>query len=488
VGHPTCSPFAACLKRLFTLVITIGLAGVSSCGSRFGPEGASITMRRPTLSTATPAILSASATLGRLGIRKWRFANGLELITAPDRSATSVSYVTTFRVGSRDEDASRQETGLAHLFEHLMFTQTRGGAPGAFDRAIESIGGTTNASTDHDLTSYVDELPAAALGRIIALEADRMTNLDLLDRQVASERDVVLEERLSVVDDSVDGTLDELMYGQAFQHHPYRWPVIGRKEDIQSITKKKATAFYRRHYAPDRAVISVAGQFDEAFVVAEVQAAYGSLAPSPDRDTSAVAVTPERAPGAEIVKRIEQPVPADRFVAGYPAPGLGDADRVAYEILAEILAGGPSSRLFRQLVVERSSASSVQAQVAPTRDPGLFAVWVQMIKGHDSDEADGVLSKEIARLVAEPVPATELVAAKNRLETQFWRELGSSRARAEALGDFDVTTGDFRILVARSSQYAKITAADVQNVARSYLASPARSVVIARPTSLPPAP
>jgi zinc protease len=445
-------------------------------------------MRRPKVSTAPAPLLSASATLGRLELHKWRFANGLELITAPDPSATSVSYVTTFRVGSRDEDAAQKETGLAHLFEHLMFTQTRGGVAGAFDRAVESIGGSSNASTDHDFTSYVDEIPPAALARIVTLEADRMTNLDLLDRQVASERDVVLEERLSVVDDSVDGTLDELMYGQAFVNHPYRWPVIGRKEDIQAITKAKATAFYRRHYAPNRAVISVAGQFDEAFVVAEVQSAYGALAPSSGAEASRAVGTPERAPATEIVKRIEQPVPADRFVAGYPAPGLGDGERVAYEILAEILAGGPSSRLFRQLVVERGSASSVQGQVAPTRDPGLFAVWVQMIKGHDSGEADAILSKEIARLVADRVPAAELVAAKNRLETQFWRELGSSRARAEALGDFDVTAGDFRVLVARSAKYAEITAAEVQNVARSYLGSRARSVVIAHPTSSSPAP
>lgn len=430
--------------------------------------------------TFPPAVLSASATLGRLAIRKWRLDNGLEIITAPDASATSVSYVTTFRVGSRDEDAARHETGLAHLFEHLMFTQTRGRPEGAFDRDLESIGGTSNAATDHDFTSYVDEAPPAALARIIALEADRMTNLDLLERQVASERDVVLEERLSVVDDSVDGTLEELMYGQAFTTHPYRWPVIGRREDIASVTRAKATAFYRRHYAPNRAVISLAGRFDEAQALAAVRSAYGPLAPAPDTGTPAM--SPERAPGREVIARVGRPVPADRFVVGYPAPGLGDADRVAYEVLAEILAGGPSSRLFRQLVVERGSASSVQGQVAPTRDPGLFAVWVQMIKGHDSAEADAILGKEIARLVDEPVPTTELVAAKNRLETQFWRELGSSRARAEALGDFDVTTGDFRVLVTRSGSYASVHQADIARVAQVYLASRARSVVIASPS------
>ena len=422
-----------------------------------------------------------TARLGRLTVRAWRLTNGLQILTVPDDGATSVSYVTTYRVGSRDEDAAARETGLAHLFEHLMFTQTRGAAPGAFDRAIESVGGSSNAATDYDCTAYTDDVPPEVLGRVITLEADRMVNLDLLERQVASERDVVVEERLSAVEDNVDGKLDELMYGQAFRHHPYRWPVIGRMEDIKAFTKDQAVGFYRRFYAPNRAVISIAGRFDEVAAIQRIQAAYGGLPPAPggeDRPTE-----PELAPAAEVSTAIVSPVPADRLVVGYRAPGLDGAERVAYEVLAEILAGGPSSRLYRRLIVEAPLASSVAGQVPATRDPALFAMWIQLTRGHTAEQADAILLEEVGRLVARAVEPAELEAARSRLETELWRELGSSRGRAELLGHFEVVAGDFRLLTARAEEYARVSAPDVQRAASTFLAGRARSVVIARPAA-----
>jgi zinc protease len=445
-------------------------------------------MRKNTAPPPDAPILVAE--LGRLTIRKWRLGNGLVVITVPDPSATSVSYVTTYRVGSRDEDASRHETGLAHLFEHLMFTQTRGSSPGAFDRTIESAGGSSNAATDYDCTAYTDEIPAEVLGRIIGLEADRMVNLDLLARQVASERDVVVEERLSSVEDSVDGKLDELMYGQAFRRHPYRWPIIGRMEDIQAFTKDKALGFYRRFYAPDRAVVSVAGRFDEAATIALIQSAYGGIEAAPrsggaERGGVGAEAQLERAPATLVSTSIPSPVPADRLVSGYPAPGLGDADRAAYEVLAEVLAGGPSSRLHRRLIVEAQLASSVLGQVPPTRDPGLFSIWVQLTRGHTAEQADAILVAEVARLLETPVEPMELEAARNRLETELWRDLGSSRGRAEMLGHFEVVAGDFRLLLGRAAAYGQVSAGDVARVAQSYFGDRARSVVIARPTPSP---
>jgi zinc protease len=448
-------------------------------------------MRKNTSPPPDAPILVAE--LGRLTVRKWRLGNGLEVITVPDPSATSVSYVTTYRVGSRDEDATRHETGLAHLFEHLMFTQSRGSAAGAFDRTIESAGGSSNAATDYDCTAYTDEIPAEVLGQTIALEADRMVNLDLLARQVASERDVVVEERLSSVEDSVDGKLDELMYGQAFRRHPYRWPIIGRMEDIQAFTKDKALGFYRRFYAPNRAVISVAGRFDESATIALIQSAYGGIAAAAEGrggDAGAGAeAPPERAPTTLVSTSIPSPVPADRLVSGYRAPGLGDPDRAAYEVLAEVLAGGPSSRLHRRLIVEAQLASSVLGQVPATRDPGLFAIWVQLTRGHTAEEADAILVAEVARLLETPFAPAELDAARNRLETELWRDLGSSRGRAEMLGHFEVVAGDFRLLVGRAAAYAQVGADDVARVAQSYFGDRARSVVIARPSpSRSPAP
>jgi zinc protease len=422
----------------------------------------------------------ASALLGSLTIRKWRLENGLEVITLPDEGARSVSYLTVFRVGARDENAEAGETGLAHLFEHLMFTGVDSrGSSDMFDQQIEEAGGTSNAMTGHDFTSYIDDLPPGALDRAIRLEADRMVNLTLGPKQIANEREVVVQERLGTVEDSVDGTLDEMVWEQAFRSHPYRWPVIGRMSDIKSVTRDKALAFYRRHYAPNRAVIVVAGRFDESVALEGIRAAYAALPAGPHFD--APTIIPERAPAAEVRTRILRPVPADRLVIGYPAPALGDSDRAAVDVLNELLVSGPSSRLHRLLVVEREIASSVMGDVAPTRDPGLWCLWVQMTKGNDAGRAEDLISREIGRLTTEPIPQRELAAAKNRLETAFWHELASSRGRAEAIGHFDVTTGDFRELIERSGATGRVTTDDLQRVARTFLSSAARSVVVASP-------
>ncbi len=442
---------------------------------------------QPRVASSSPAssapVEVARAALGPLSVAKHRLPNGLEVVLLPDPTATSISYMTWFRVGSRDEDEAAGETGLAHLFEHLMFTQTKAHDVGDFDRTIESVGGSSNAMTYYDFTAYVDDVPPDALDVAARLEADRMTNLDLRKRQVDNERDVVIEERLSSVEDNVDGTLDELMWKQAFKRHPYRWPVIGWMKDIEAVTPEKAVAFYRRFYAPGNAVVIVTGRFEEAAALKTISDAYASP-PAADAVARA-AITPERAPTAEVRATVSRPVPSDRFVIGFPAPGLVDADRAAYEILDEILAGGPSSRLHRELVIDRALASSVHGDVAPTKDPGLYGLWVQTMKGHSAEEVEARVMAAVAALAAKPVGDDELAKARARVETAFWRELASSHGRAERLGEFEIAGGDFRLLFQRADEFARVTAADVQRVAATYLAPGARSVVVARQSGKP---
>ncbi|HEX3903645.1 MAG TPA: pitrilysin family protein [Polyangia bacterium] len=435
---------------------------------------------------APPPTEIARAPMGTLTVSKWRLGNGLEVVLLPDPRATSVSYTTWFRVGSRNEDAAAGETGLAHLFEHLMFTQTKNAAANAFDNKMDAVGGSTNAMTYYDFTAYVDDIPPTEMNVAIALEADRMINLDLRKKQVETERDVVAEERLSSVEDSVDGILDEVMYGQAFKTHPYRWPVIGSMKDIKAITQERASAFYKKFYAPNNAVLVIAGKIDEAATLVAVAGAYGAIPPSKKlpRDD----LRPERAPAGEVRTVLTRPVPADRLVIGFPAPALGASDRAAYEVLNELLAGGPSSRLNRALVVDRQWASSVHGDIAPTRDPGLYAIWIQMLKGHTAEEAERLVVAAAAELAAHPVGAAELGKASARMESQFWQQLGSSHGRAETVGAFEIAAGDFRALLARGAEYARVTAADVQRAAAGYLATGARSVVIARPSGGPAAP
>jgi zinc protease len=465
-------------------------AGTRGAGGPRAPRPAAATSAAAAATTTTesapaPAggapVEVARGSLGALSASKWRLPNGLTMVLLPDPTATSVSYMTWYRVGSRDENEAAGETGLAHLFEHLMFTQTVRHEEGEFDHAIESAGGNANAMTYYDFTAYVDDLPPDQLAVAVRLEADRMVNLDLRKRQVENERDVVVEERLSSVEDSVDGTLDELMYKQAYKSHPYRWPVIGWMKDIKAITPDKAVAFYRRFYAPNNAVVVITGRFDEQAARDLVAAAYGAIPAS--TAPPAPAAKPERAPAALVRASVTRPVPADRFVVGFPAPGLGDVDRAAYEVVSEILTGGPSSRLYRQLVVDKELASSVRGDVAPTRDPGLFAVWVQMTKGHAAEEAEALLMAAAADLAARPVPAAELRKAQARLETEVLRQMSSSHGRSELVGQFEIATGDFRTLFARAGEYAQVTAADVQRIAAAYLAPGARSVVVARPTA-----
>jgi zinc protease len=472
---PAAAIMVVSMASAFSCAATKG-AGVSR--ARPGAKGASVAPSAAGKNAGSPPVEVARAPLGPLSASKWRLDNGLEIVLLPDARATSVSYMTWYRVGSRDEDEAAGQTGLAHLFEHLMFTQTKGAAEGAFDKTIETAGGNSNAMTYYDFTAYLNDLPPGELAVAARLEADRMVNLDLRKKQVDNERDVVLEERLSTVEDSVDGVLDELMYKQAFKAHPYRWPVIGWMKDIKAVTLDKAVAFYRRFYAPGNAVVVLAGQFDEAAALAIITEAYGGIPASEPAERRPA--TPERAPAAEVRAIIKRPVPADRMAIGFPAPGLGDADRAAYEVMAELLAGGPSARLVRELVVDKEMASSVHGDVAPTRDPGLYALWIQLTRGHTAEEAEARVMAAVADLVAKPVSAEELGRALARVETDFWRNLDSSHGRAERVGEFEIATGDFRRLFTRGAELARVTPDDVRRVAATYLGSGARSVVIAR--------
>jgi zinc protease len=178
---------------------------------------------------------------------------------------------------------------------------------------------------------------------------------------------------------------------------------------------------------------------------------------------------------------VTRPVAADRLVVGLPAPGLGDPDRPAFELATELLATGPSSRLYRTLVVEKEIASSVNGDAPSTRDPGLYALWVQATKGHSAEEAETIIETELTRLRDQPVPAAELAKARAQLETTFWRGLTSSEGRADQLGEFEVCAGDYTRLLGRAAEYARVDAQEVRRIARDYFAAGRRSVVIARP-------
>lgn len=425
--------------------------------------------------------LEAEAPAGRgasssMGAKRFRLGNGLGLITAIDRRAPIVALQTWYRVGSRHERPGA--TGMAHLFEHLMFGQTQTLPPGEFDRLVERTGGESNAATWVDWTYYKLSLPARDLRLGVRLEAERMQHLVLEPAPVEAERDVVTNERRERVEDDVDGWLDEQLMAHAFTVHPYRWPTIGWMEDIRALSLPDIRAFYRSWYAPNNATLVCVGDFDEAALLDLVASHYAAMEPQPLAPVARIA-EPEQT--RERVVRAPKPIATDRLLVGYKAPGQDEADWATLEIVATLLAGCPSARLHRRLVIEGEVASSVDAQLTPFRDPSLLRLAVTAARGHSADEILALCDAELAAMAAEPPARAEVEKAKALAETDFWTALVDVDGKAEALGHYETALGDFRKVTAIAERLAAVTVDDVARVVRAYLRPERRTIVIAEP-------
>ncbi len=412
-----------------------------------------------------------------LTIEKHALENGLHIILLRDPSAPVISYHTWYRVGSRHEQEGR--TGIAHLFEHLMFNQTENLAAGEFDRLMESAGGDTNAATWVDWTYYRDNLPASKLGLAVKLEADRMQHLTLTDAQVESEREVVANERRFRVDDDVEGFLSEELFKLAFARHPYHHPTIGWMSDIHAISTDDARRFYRTFYAPNNAVLVVAGDFAPEAALEAIERHYGGI-PSSTIPEASVAAEPAQA--VERRARFAKPVAADRVLFAYKAPAQGDPEWLPLLFAQELLLGGASSRLYRKLVIVDEAAAGAQGMVAPFRDPGVYEIVVSMKRGRSAAEAEAALDAEVARLIEQPIPAAEMDKVRNRMETDFWDNLETADGKAEALGHYETTLGDYRRLFEVAARVQAITAEDVRRAAEAWLRKEQRTVVVAEPS------
>ena len=425
----------------------------------------------------TPLSPLGTYPFGERKISRYVLENGLKLLLLRDDSAPVVSYHTWFGVGSRHETAGK--TGLAHLFEHLMFNETENLPKGEFDRTLEAAGGEVNAATWVDWTYYRDNLPKAELKLAVELEADRMACLTLGETQVESEREVVANERRFRVEDDVDGFLSEELYKAAFTTHPYHWPTIGWMRDIEAISIDDCRAFYRTYYAPNNATVVLGGDVDEEAALALIEAQYGKI-PSSQIPADRAPAEPEQT--SERRLSWPKPVTADKLRIGYKAPALGHADYAALEVASEILFGGNSSRLHRRLVVDSEIASSSHAATAPFRDPGLYEVAVSLQRGHDAAKAEAMVYDELDKLGGSALEPHELDTAKTRLLTHFWRELRPQAGKAEALGHYETTVGDYRKLFAVADGYSAVSASDVARVVKTYLVPERRTVVIATPS------
>ena len=413
-----------------------------------------------------------SSPFGGETLHRYRLGNGLTVLLLVDKQAPVVSYFTWFRVGSRHEKVGK--TGLAHFFEHLMFNETEKLSAGEFDRKLEENGAESNAGTWVDWTYYYESLPADRVGLAIELESERMHRLVLREPQVASEKEVVANERRYRVDDDVEGTAGELLYKTAFTKHPYHWPTIGWMSDIEAYAPADCEAFYRTFYAPNNATVVLVGDMKEDAVLAKIQKAYGiidsSVIPPEDAD-------PEPPQTEERALTIHKPTASEKLLVGYKGPSLGDVDHVALTVLNEILFGGRAARLYRSMVVEKEIASDIRGSVSPLEQPGLYEVFVTTREGHSLPEIESVLDVEFEKVRREVVSPDELSRAKARLELSLLQSLETTSGKAEQIGFYETVLGDPTAAFRRLEAYRRCSESDLRRVARRYLVNSARTVI-----------
>lgn len=405
--------------------------------------------------------------------------NGLKVIVLENHKAPVASFNVFYHVGSRNEQFGK--TGISHLIEHLMFKGTRKLGPEEFSKIIQANGGEDNAMTSSDYTEYFENINRDRLGVPISLESDRMANFD--PQEFDKERAVVAEERRLRTDDQPEDALDEQVRAAAFVEHPYHWPVIGWMQDIQRLTLQDALAYHQIYYSPQNAIVVVVGDFDAGQVLKQIGEAFGAIKNGP-KPPPMPEVEPEQEGERRVELRHAANLPA--FEEAYHVPNLESPDAFALEIASEVLSDGKSSRLYKKLVVDKRMVVEVGAGYDMTSfDPNLFVVSAQMRPGVKTDDAMAEADKEIALLRDQPVGAQELQKAKNLEQAEFVFSQDSILQEAMLLGVYEML-GSYKMVDQYLSNIDKVTAADVQRVARKYFVDTNRTVGVLIPTGVLP--
>lgn len=365
-------------------------------------------------------------------VEAFRLANGLDVVVVPDRRAPVVTHMVWYRNGSADDPAGK--SGIAHFLEHLMFKGTARWPAGEFSKIVAGYGGQENAFTSFDYTAYFQRVPKEHLRAMMDYEADRMTGLAFDESVVAPERDVVLEERRMRVDADPAAQLGEEFSSALFVHHPYGTPIIGWEHEIEGLTRDDAFTYYQRFYTPENAILVVAGDTDLDEVRTLAEATYGQIAA---RGQAPVRKRPAE-PAPRAARRVSLSDPRVRQPSlrrGWLTPTYLSGDRneaFALELVADILGGGTTSRLYRQLCVEQELAAGASAYFMGSMvDRAAFQMSTSPRPGIDMAALEAGLDAALATFLADGPSEIELSRARTRLvaETIFARDSQSSLAR-----------------------------------------------------------
>ncbi|MDT7690334.1 MAG: zinc protease [Acidobacteriota bacterium] len=400
--------------------------------------------------------------------------NGLVVYSAQERSSPTVAIQVWYKVGSKDDPNSR--SGFAHLFEHLMFKSSKNLRDEQMDRLTEDVGGWNNASTSDDVTNYYEVVPSNYLESLLWAEADRMSTLNVNDKNFHSERDVVKEEFNTSVLAPPYGRLFYAIDKDSFTTHPYHRPTIGSKEDLDASTLEDVRAFHSTFYRPDNAVLIIVGDFEQQQLDAWVDKYFSKVA----RPSSSIPRVMVKEPARAAERRFDETgpnVPLPAVAISYIAPPVSSPDADALRVAESILGNGESSRLYQSLVYTQQIAQEAFANADLRQDPGIFVLGAILASDKKPADAEHALLVELKRIQDEPVTKAELDKAVNQLVASALRDRETNSGKAFAIGRAAVLVGDARRVNTDIERLQAVTAADVQRVMKKYFTDSNRVVI-----------
>ena len=414
-------------------------------------------------------LLGSQMVLAAGAVTEYQLENGLKLVVKEDHRAPVVISQVWYKVGASYENDGI--TGVSHVLEHMMFKGTDAHPPGEFSRIIAENGGRENAFTSKDYTAYFQRLEKSRLAVSFELEADRMRNLHLQDKEFQKEINVVMEERRLRTEDKPTALTYEQFVASAFVSSSVRIPTIGWMNDLENMELSDLQAWYQRWYAPNNAIVVVVGDVEPEAVLALAKKYFGPLQPE-----EIIPPKPRLEPPQQGKRYVHVQVPAEvpYTIMGYKAPVLKTAEEdwepYALEVLANILDGGDSARLTRELVRGSQIATSAGAGYdLYDRQAGLFLLDGTPAGSHTIAEVQQALFEQVLRLQQTLVTADELARVKSQVVASNVYEQDSSFYQAMKVGQLEAVGLDWKLADAYVDRINAVTAGQVQAVAKKYL-------------------
>jgi zinc protease len=366
---------------------------------------------------------------------EFTLSNGMQVVVIPDHRAPVVTHMVWYKVGAADEP--KGTSGIAHFLEHLMFKSTDKIAIGEFSKIVSRLGGQDNAFTGQDVTSYHQRISKDQLGTVMDMEADRMENLRLTKEEVATERQVILEERRSRIDNNPTALLDEQMNAALYLSHPYGIPVIGWEHEMAKLSREDALRFYKRYYAPNNAILVVAGDVTPEEVKRLAENTYGKVPANAEVDGRERPQEPQHIAARRLVLKDPRAGNAS-FHRYYVTPSYTTAkpgEAEALDLLMKIVADGATSRLYRKLVVEDKIAATSGGDFSGWGlDSGAISIYAVAGTGVGLDKIEAAVDVVLDDIRANGVTEAELERAKKTFLADYIYESDSQASLARRYG------------------------------------------------------